>query len=258
MSGVLIFDTETTSTDPDREIIEAAWIRPIEVADLVGPSDQIPRPVLPQIDAPNDGRSFVRRYRPSKPSTFGSLAVHHILAAELMGCPPSSEFALPSGVEYIVGHNIDFDWEAAGKPPNVKRICTAAMARYVWTDVDSYSQSALLYYVLGATHETRQMLKDAHSALVDVTNNAILLEHILEARPEITTWSQLYAYSEQCRIPRTMPIGDKQGLKGLTLDEAVEADPGFVDWCLRQAWIDPYLAEGLRQAIDRARAPWPA
>lgn len=253
MSGpAIFFDTETTDKDDDREIIEAAWIRPIDVGDLAGPSDQIPRPLLPEIEAPNDGLMFEQRYKPTRPIGLGAMAVHHILPSELEDCPPSSQFALPADVEYIVGHNVDFDWQAAGRP-DVKRICTDAMARYVWPDADSYSQSALLYMLLGATSETRARLRNAHSALTDAENCAVLLEYILDARPEITTWSQLYAYSEQCRIPRVCPIGKH---KGMPLDELVDYDPNYVDWMLRQDWLDAYLRKGLEQAIARANEKW--
>lgn len=254
MSGpAIIFDTETTSKDDDREIIEAAWLRPLAVSDLAGPSDAIPRPVF------TEGQEIEhdeRRFLPTKPISFGSMAVHHILPSELEGCWPSEAFRLPDGVEYIAGHSIDFDWEAAGRPP-VKRICTFAMANWIWPDADSYSQSALLYMLLGPTPETRRRLQNAHSAMTDVLNNAALLEQILAAKPEITTWSQLYAYSEACRIPRVMPIGEKQGVKGLTLAEAVEYDTGFVYWCLRQDWLDPYLRKGLELALNPPPAPEP-
>lgn len=113
--------------------------------------------------------------------------------------------------------------------------------------------------MLGAKPSTRERLKDAHSALADVENNVTLLEHLLRDAPKaIATWSELYAYSEECRIPRVMPIGDKQGVKGLTLDDAYQADPGFIDWCLRQAWLDDYLRKGLEMAIERAEARWRA
>lgn len=234
-----VIDTETTSTEPDREVIEAAWIYVPSIVDLVGHSDRI-------IDG-----VFVQRYKPSRRIGLGAMAVHHIVPDDLAECPPSSECALPDNAEYVIGHNVDFDVEALGSP-TVKRICTLAISRYVWPDVDAYSQTALLYHLLGATPETRDLLRNAHSAAVDVINNVVLLEKILEAKPEITTWSQLYAYSEQCRIPRVMPIGEKQGVKGLTLDEAVDYDPGFCEWCLRQAFIDEYLKTGLRQAFERA------
>lgn len=247
----LIFDTETTSRDEGREIIEAAYIVCPKVNDLAGESDRIHRPLIGPFDR------FEQRYRPETPTTFGALAVHNILPSELEDCLPSSTFALPAGVEYIIGHSIDFDWEAAGKP-DVKRICTLAMAQWTWPDADSYSQSALLYMLLGPTPETRELLRGAHGAMTDVLNNARLLEHILSAKPEIETWSALWEYSEACRIPRTMPLGEKQGVKGMTLDEAVEADGGFVDWCLRQDWIDDYLRRGLNEAIARVEEKWNA
>lgn len=84
----------------------------------------------------------------------------------------------------------------------------------------------------------------------------MLLQEILAAKPEITTWAELYEYSEQCRIPRVMPIGERQGVKGMTLDKAVEYDPSFADWCLRQEFVDAYLKKGLRQAIERANEKW--
>lgn len=251
MTGpAIIFDTECTGLGDDREIIEAAWLRPSQQEDLAGPADAIP------LDGWQD-EVWSQRYRPAGRIDYGAMAVHHILPDELEDCPPSSEFALPAGIEYIVAHNVDFDWEAAGKP-NVKRICTCAMARWVWPDADSHSQSALIYLLLGPTAETRELLKGAHGALTDVENNARLLDCILAARPEITTWSQLYEYSEACRIPRVMPIGEKQGVKGLTLDEAVEMDGGFVDWCLRQSFVDDYLKRGLREAIQRVNEKWNA
>lgn len=241
--SVYIFDTETTSREPDREVIEAAWIRMAAGSDLAGASDYIPTP-LAAADV------FCGRYAPTRPMTLGALAVHHILPSELEGAPRSELCKLPGDAEYVVGHSIDFDWEAVGKP-NVKRIDTCAIARYVYPDVGEYSQSALLYHVLGQTAATRDRLKNAHSAMQDVENNALLLQHLLHDAPNtMLTWSALYAYSEVCRIPRVMPIGEKQGLKGLPLAECYDRDPGFVSWCLRQDWLDPYLRKGLEAVVE--------
>ncbi|HLF12101.1 MAG TPA: 3'-5' exonuclease, partial [Gammaproteobacteria bacterium] len=226
---------------PDREIIEAAWIRASEPTD-----DRLASPLI-------GDEVFCQRYKPVRPITLASLSVHHILPSELDGCPPSSECKLPADTTYIIGANIDFDWEAIGKP-DVKRIDTCAMARYVYTEADSHTQSALLYHVLGAKPGTRERLKNAHSALADVENNVVLLEHLLRDAPKsIATWSELHAYSEECRIPRLMPLGDKQGLKGLTLDDAVKKDRGFCDWVCQQKWADAYLVKGIKLAIERGQ-----
>jgi exodeoxyribonuclease X len=233
MTTAYIFDTEATGLD-DPELIEAARLC------LRRDDDKIAPVIVANL--------WQSRFKPATPITYGAMAVHHILPHELDGEPPSSMFQLPDDVDYLVGHNIDFDWGVIGKP-DVKRICTDAMARYVWTDADSYSQSALLYYTVGATEEMREALKGAHGALVDVENNLRLLLEILKAKPEITTWSELHAYSEACRIPRVMPIGRNQGLQGLTLEECARTDPGFCQWCLNQEWIDPYLYRGIYKAV---------
>lgn len=236
-----IFDTETTDREPGREIIEAAWLKLREAKDLFGDANTIPEDLY-YIEA------YGQRFCPSKPIGFGAMAVHHILPGELMGMAPSASFQLPDDAVYIVGHSIDFDWEAAGSPANVKRIDTFAMAQWTWTDCDSYSQSALLYYLQGATESTRARLKHAHGAAVDVQNNLTLLRLILNKHPQIRTWSALWEYSEECRIPRTCPMAK---YKGVLLQDL---DRGFIWWCLRQDFIDPYYRRGLERVIENDRA----
>lgn len=239
----LIFDTETTSREADREVIEAAWIMIQPGGDLLGAdTDLIALPLMIR-------QSFVQRYKPVRPTTFGSLAVHHILPQELEDCVPSSDFRLPEGVAYLIGHSIDFDWEAIGKP-NVRRICTAAMSRSLWPEADSHSQSAMLYLLNGATVETRSMLKDAHSAAADVANNLILLEHILAAKPEIRSWSELWAFSEGARIPTVMFAGRNKGAP------ISELESGEIEWYLARDFIDEYQRKGLEREMARRRAAY--
>lgn len=233
----IILDTETTSKEADREVIELAWIALSYSASDHEP-DLIPRPILSISE-------FCQRYRPTKPMTFGSLAVHHILPSELEHCDPVGNFLLPDA-QYLIGHSIDFDWEAVGKP-DMKRICTLAMARSIWPHADSHSQSALLYLLNGATPETRQMLRDAHSAAADAANNLVLLSHILAAKPDITTWSALWAFSEQARIPTVMPMGRNKGAAITTLETSE------IDWYLDRDFIDPYLRKAFEQEIVRRR-----
>jgi DNA polymerase III, epsilon subunit and related 3''-5'' exonucleases len=108
-------------------LIEAAWLRVNDLRSL-------------EVE-----EQFVQRYRPEKKIELGAIAVHHILDEDLADCPPANTFHLPSETEYLVGHSIDFDWEVIGRP-EVKRICTYAMSRRLWPEVDSFSQSALLYH----------------------------------------------------------------------------------------------------------------
>lgn len=233
-----IFDTEL-SRRKEGEIIEAAWLHIAHDIDLFSaPRDEI------VFGLPVDGL-FCQRYKPERGMHFGSLAIHHILPSELEGCPPSSTFALEPDTSYLIGHSIDTDWTAAGSPANVKRICTHAMSTHVWPDADGYSQVALLYMLLGATESTRKLVRLAHGAEADVINNRILLLHILLARPEITTWSALWLFSEECRIPLRCPL---KRWEGKTLDEM---DNGAINWCLDQHWLDPYFRIGLERVMEK-------
>lgn len=244
--SVLIFDTEATGRGEGRQIIEAAWLRLHSLDDMfdeVGEGDRIRQPLAV-------AESFCQRYWPSCPLEFGAIAVHHILPEELAGCPPSETFALPQICSYVVGHAIDFDWEAAGRP-DVKRICTHAMSTHIWPDADGYSQSALIYMLDGATTATRDRLRTAHSALTDVDNNLRLLQHILDAKPELQTWSALWAFSEEARIPIYSPLKRWDGLK------LSEMDDGAIRWCLNQEWIDEYFRKGLERVWAERYPPRP-
>jgi exodeoxyribonuclease X len=161
------------------------------------------------------------------------LATHHILDEELIDCPPASSFQLPHELEYLIGHNIDFDWQAIGQP-EVKRICTLALARKAWPELDSHTQSALLYFLERST--ARDKLRNAHSADADVQICATILQHLCKVL-NITSIEALWTASESARLPSHMPFGKH---KGLALAEV----PGdYVRWLLDQQNIDPYLRQ---------------
>lgn len=214
----LVFDTETTGAEPP-EIIEAAWV-------------QLDDPVnLTVLDA------FEQRYRPQKPIRLGALATHHIYDEELADCPPSASFQLPDTVAYLIGHNVDYDWQAAGQP-DVRRICTLALARHFYPDLDSHSQSALLYYTHRA--QAREWLREAHSAMADVRNCLRNLQALLKHTQGIRTWEDLWQLSEQARVPTHMPFGKHRG-------EPISQIPAdYKAWLLRQDNIDPYLVKAFQ------------
>ena len=158
MTQAIIFDVEATDKT-NAVIIEAASLDVTSINPL------------------SVGNPWVQRYNPGKPISLGALATHHIMDEELVGCPASSSFKLPAGIQYIIGHSVDFDWEAIGKP-DVKRICTLALARSLWPDLDSHTQSALLYHFERST--AREQLRDAHSALADVWICSKILGQIID------------------------------------------------------------------------------
>jgi len=213
---VLTVDTETNGTEKP-EVIELAYAAPSEVA-------------------------YCARFKPQVPSTSGALSVHHILPEELENCPPSSEAKLPF-CDYVIGHNIDYDWEALGKPP-VKRICTLAIARTLYPEADSHKLGAMYYLLRGATAATRASLQSAHSAIADVYFCQEILQLMLkEKRPDLlhVDPEALWEFSEDCRLPRIITFGKHKGTPIIDL-------PGdYVAWMKRQPDMDPYVIAALKK-----------
>ncbi len=212
MPKIIIFDTETTGIK-DPIVIESAWLE------------------LKSLKPYKITNSWIQRFNPGKSISLGAMAIHHILDEELENCQPSHTFALPSDTEYLIGHNIDFDWKVIGKP-NIKRICTLSLARHAWPNLDSYDQSALLYFL--ERKSAKKILKDAHNALVDVKICSIILKYLCEYF-NLKTIENLWSYSENARIPKYMPFGKHKGIP-------IEKVPkNYIIWLLQQNNIDPYL-----------------
>lgn len=214
----IIFDTETTGTD-EPQVIEAAWLR-------------LDSPISLSVT-----EQFEQRYRPTQRITLGALAVHHIYDEELVDCPPHTSFQLPPDVQYIIGHNVDYDWKVIGEP-DVKRICTLALSRSLYPDADSHSQSAMMYRI--DRLNARNLLRAAHSALADVQNCRSLLANLIGLVGPVADWEALWQLSEQARIPKIMTFGKHKGM----LIADVPAD--YKAWLLRQPDVDPYLQTALK------------
>jgi exodeoxyribonuclease X len=212
-----VLDTETTGFD-EPQPVEIAWVR------LEGPQG------LRTLDM------CCCRYKPSKPITLGALATHHILDEDLENCEPYTAFKLPDGIDYLIGHNVDFDWDAIGKP-NVKRIDTLAFSRKLWPKADSHSLGAMMYLL--DRENARSLLRHAHSAAHDASNTVRLLGNILRALGEPMTWEAVWLLSEDARVPDVMPFGKH---KGVAIAD-VPAD--YKRWLLGQPDVDPYLRKAL-------------
>ena len=218
---VLIFDTETTGTT-DPEVIEAAWLQ------------------VKGSPAIHLYETYCERFNPSKPIELGAMATHHIIPSDLTDCRPCAEFLLPDA-DYLIGHNVDFDWKVAGSP-DVKRICTLAFSRWLFPELDSHKQTAMLYHLFD--HETaRAVCLEAHNALADVRMCHMLLDALIEEmeRRDIPceTWEELWQFSEIARIPTVMTFGKHKGT-------AIKDVPSsYKHWLLGQSDVDPYLRQAL-------------
>lgn len=229
-----IFDTETTGTDHTKDqIIEMAWLE---------------MPERPSAMANSEDPSCCQRFKPTVPISYGAQAVHNIVASDLAGCPDPKEFELPASTGYLIGHNVDFDWRFAGEP-DIKRICTLAISRFLFPEEGSHTQSAMLYKFARRTSREaamRERLKNAHAALDDVRNCKVLLMFLLaEAMDQghaAETWEEVHALSETARIPTIMGFGKHKG------EKIADVPSSYVRWYRSQAEVDPFYIEAFRRA----------
>lgn len=221
----LLFDTETTGLH-EPQVIEVAWIRSADRGSIFASA------------------AYNQRFRPSKPIEFGAMAIHHITDEDLINCPPSDSFRLPDGVQYLIGHNIDHDWAAIGKPA-VRRIDTLALSRVLWPEADSHKLTALLYML--DRPFAREHAHVAHIAAADVFMLGHLLSIILDYLGNPATFYELWRHSEAARVPRTMQHGVYKG----ALIADVPAD--YRRRLLSQSDLDPYL----RRALEAVEPPAP-
>ncbi len=180
---------------------------------------------------------FHSYFKPHRSISLGALAVHHIMDEDLTGYDFFGTLKYPIDVEYLVGHNIDFDWKVIKEPP-LKRICTLALSRDLYPDIDSHSLSAMLYFLERET--ARERLKDAHSADADVGFCESILRHII-SKLQVSTWEGLWIASESARIPKVMPFGKHKGV--LIRDVPID----YFQWLCRQQEVDRYLMKAISE-----------
>ncbi|UIP26025.1 putative quorum-sensing-regulated virulence factor [Acinetobacter towneri] len=188
---------------------------------------------------------FDQFYQVDEPISYAAMAVHHILESDLIDQPHYSSFRLPEETLYIIGHNIDYDIRAIQKcgvdTSHIKAICTLALARLVWPDVEAHNISALIYKISKGSEKARDMIKKAHRADMDIILTANILMHIVH-HLQIDSIEALYAASEDARIPRVMSFGKHRGTAIADLPN------DYIQWLLRQDELDPYLRKALENA----------
>ena len=224
--SALILDTETNSLNG----------YPIEIAHI---SCSFEQGVL-RIDG---NSAFDEYFSCPEPIELGSMATHHILETDITGKPSYEVFRLPENTEYLIGHNIDYDIKAiklCDPSINVKGICTLALARMVWDELETHNLTAMYYHVMSADLETaRKRLRNAHNARWDIYFTGVVLKAIIE-KLAIKDMSSLYQMSEIARIPKRITFGKH---KGELIDELPDS---YIDWLLKQPELDPYLIKALK------------
>lgn len=187
-------------------------------------------------------RCFDEYYSVGEAISYAAMAVHHILESDIADKPSYKTFVLPDTVQYIIGHNIDYDIAAIQRcgvdTSNIKAICTLALARKAWPNADAHNISALIYMLMSGNEMARQKLRDAHNAKADVLMTGFILKSIVRALG-VKTMDELYIASEAARIPEIMTFGKHKGVAIRLLPADYKA------WLLKQSELDPYLRKAL-------------
>lgn len=189
----------------------------------------------------DQGKVFDEFFSCPEPISYGAMAVHHILESDIAGKPSYDTFRLPKDFDYIIGHNINYDIEAINKCGTTvpkKSICTLALARFAWQELETHTLSSLFYFLSVDKEDARDRLRNAHSAKYDIWFTYIVLKNIC-LKLGIKDINSLYVLSEKVRTPTEMPFGKH---KGAPL-HMVPKD--YIRWLLTTGEIDPYLRKAL-------------
>ena len=188
----------------------------------------------------NQGDVFDEYFSCPEPIALGALATHHILEIDIAEKPSFDTFKMPQDVQYLIGHNIDYDIKAIQKcQPDftVKGICTLALCRMVWPELP-HTLSAMYYHVMDDLELARKHLRHAHNAKADIYFTGVILKTLVE-QLGIKDMNSLYIMSETARIPKYITFGKHKGTAIKDLDS------GYVSWLLKQPDLDPYLRKAL-------------
>ena len=229
--ATLILDTETH--DMNGNAVEIAYY-PFSIVNGNG-----------QHDTKN---GFKQRFNPGAPISIGAMATHHILDSDVAGCCLHTEFSLSDlaqPVEYLIGHNIDYDiavLERAGVDvTGIKAICTLAMARRLWPEFETRTITYLVYALTPDKAKAREQVKSAHSAWDDILMTGFILDQIL-LKTGIKTLKDLYLFSEMARLPTHLTFGKHKGTA------IADVPASYVNWLSGQDGVDPYLLKAFRAA----------
>ena len=232
-----ILDTETTGLI-EPHMTEAAY----SIVEIAGGKVAV-------LQAPR-----AKRFNPLKEISLGSMAISHICDEDVADEPPHTAFKLPSSVEYLIGHNIDFDMAVlknAGVTHTPKLICTNAMANYLLPTLESHKLVSLLYHF--HREVARDQAKDAHAAIADIYFTELVLGSLIDLANEqghvITDVDSLYDFSQMARIPTHLSFGKHKGEAIVDLATSSEG-AGYLKWLLKQDSVDPYLAQACEQVLE--------
>lgn len=199
---------------------------------------------------------FSMCFRPSEAIDYSAMAIHNIIDQDLEMYPPSSRVGIPSDVEYVIGHNIDYDIDAICRSKKtcddvlfeIKKIDTLALIRHIHPLWDSHKLVVCCYrlaaegLISSKLNWVRGIAVKAHDAISDCYLTELLLGYIV-SKLNLQSVEELYQASEKARIPTHIFYGKHKGqaIRSLDSDDIL--------WLMRKS-TDPYLLTALEVEMD--------
>lgn len=235
----VIGDTETTGPNVGTDqVIESAFL-------------SLPDTPAEFMKAPFESMVMQHQYfGHTVPMTLGAQDTHHILPEALAGLDPMPYPAPMPPTTYLIGHNIDFDRDMLDAK-GAAGICTLALARRYFPELDSHRQGAVLYHIARITKRgeawARDLLRSAHSADADVLNCGRILKYIIylidrdnKVKGQLS-WGDIYQVSQDARVPKIMAFGKFKG------QPVSEVTPQWAEWYAGTDNADPYVLIALKK-----------
>lgn len=239
-------DTETTGFNPP--------VVPIEF--VYSPT----KDELSDFD-PSRGTYTRFRFDPERSIEYGAMATHGVRPRDLKGQPKWNDYVFNFRPQYFIGHNVDYDVDnirsSLDSAFTAKNICTLALSRLAFPDVDSHKLGALAYFMLeeGLLPECysekvwEEHIEGAHGAGADVHMTSGLM-CLIRDHLKLETWEEAFQASEVARIPTKMAFGKHVGEDIRKMEYGPKS---WRAWCLRQPGMDPYLLRAMAMTPEQWR-----
>ncbi|HNC01571.1 MAG TPA: hypothetical protein PLS71_25240 [Leptospiraceae bacterium] len=201
MQKILVLDTETTGIrnhpiHKRPEVIELSYM------DISGELDEfrvlaeMPKEVVVETTINTSNKcTITERFKPSMAIEDDAFRIHKINMKMLQGCRSSEEAKIPEDIDYILGHNIQYDHRCLGKP-DVRLLCTQKFAKIVskngLTTFEDHKLSTILSHFY-KDHEAT-ILNPVHTSAGDVVKTILVFVALLKYFPGLKSWDELYNF----------------------------------------------------------------
>ncbi len=206
-----------------------------------------PRPIQVATINVATGFEWMKYFNSGRPISPIVIKVHGITDSDVAGLErfELDKFELP---EYLIGHNVRFDWRVIGRP-DTKLICTVRLARAAFPEWRYYGQSKCIEQLLGKG-EASTLTIAAHDALGDARMCYLLYKACCERLNIVPTdYAAAHAISNTASPVGKMPFGKHKG-------KAIKDVPiSYVKWMLANIHnMQPSLYSALTKRVELEKA----